>query len=40
MLFLLILYIGNKASLTIKHKIHRSLEMGYCGVPLYSQYKI
>ena len=35
MLFLLILYIGNKASLAIRHKIHRSLEMCYCGVPLY-----
>ena len=32
MLFLLILYVGNKASLTgIK-----SLEMRYCGVPLYT----
>ena len=35
MLFLLILYFGNKASLAIRHKIHRSLEMRYCGVPLY-----
>ena len=35
MLFLLILYIGNKASLTIRHKIHKSLEIRYCGVPLY-----
>ena len=35
MLFLLILYTGNKASLAVKHKIHKSLEMRYCGVPLY-----
>ena len=34
-LFLFILYIGNKASLAIRHKVHRSLEMLYCGVPLY-----
>jgi len=34
--FLLILYIGNKASLAIRHKMHLSLEMRYCGVPLYS----
>ena len=35
MLFLLILYVGNKASLIIRHKIYRSLEMRYCGVHLY-----
>ena len=35
MRFLLILYTGNKASLAIRQKIHRSLEMRYCGVPLY-----
>jgi len=35
MLFLLILYIGNKASLAIKHRINWSLEMRYYGVPLY-----
>ena len=34
MLFLLILYIGIKASITIRHKIYRSLEMRYCGAPL------
>ena len=34
-LFLLILYIGNKASLAIRHEINWSLEMRYCGVPLY-----
>ena len=34
-LFLLILYIGNKASLAIRHEIDWSLEMRYCGVPLY-----
>ena len=33
--FLLILYIGNKASLAIRHEIYWSLEMLYCGVPLY-----
>ena len=33
--FLLILYIGNKASLAIRHEINWSLEMRYCGVPLY-----
>ena len=33
--FLLILYIGNKASLAIRHEINWSLEMHYCGVPLY-----
>ena len=35
MLFLFILYIGNKASLAIRHIIIWSLEMRYCGVPLY-----
>ena len=35
LIFLLILYIGNKASMAIRHKINRSLEMPYCGVPLY-----
>ena len=34
-LFLLILYIGNKASLAIRQEINWSLEMRYCGVPLY-----
>ena len=33
--FLLILYIGNKASLAIRHEINWSLEMRYCRVPLY-----
>ena len=37
MLFLLILYIGNKASLAIRHEINWSLEMRYCGVPLYAK---
>ncbi len=35
MFFLLILYIGNKASLAIKHEMIWSLEIRYCGVPLY-----
>ena len=34
-LFLFILYIGNKASLAIRHEINWSLEMCYCGVLLY-----
>ena len=37
MLFLLILYIGNKASLAIRHEIIWSLQMRYCGVPLYAR---
>ena len=28
-------YIGNKTSLAIKHEINLSLEIRYCGVPLY-----
>ena len=33
--FLLILYIGNKASLAIRHEIIWFFEMRYYGVPLY-----
>ena len=36
MLFLSILYIGNKASLAIRHEVNWALEIRYCGVPLYS----
>ena len=35
MLFLVILYVGNKASLAIRHGNDWSLKMRYCGVPLY-----
>ena len=36
MLFLLILDIGNKAYLAIRHEINWSLEKRYCWVPLYT----
>ena len=35
MLFLLSLYISNKAFLAIRYEVNWSLEMRYCGVPLY-----
>ena len=33
-LLFLILHIGNKESIAVRHKIKWSLEMRYCGIPL------